>query len=65
LFSEADAMCAAQIRSVLKKEGRPIGPYDILLAGIAKNRNFTFVTDNISEFTRVEGLNIENWTKTH
>jgi tRNA(fMet)-specific endonuclease VapC len=64
-FSEADAICAAQIRSVLKKEGRPIGPYDILLAGIAKNRNLTFVTDNMSEFTRVGGLLLENWVKIH
>lgn len=65
LFSEADAVCAAQIRSVLKKAGRPIGPYDILLAGIAKNRNLIFVTDNMSEFARVEGLVIENWFKVH
>jgi tRNA(fMet)-specific endonuclease VapC len=65
LFSESDAVCAAQIRSLLKKEGKPIGPYDILLAGIAKNRNLVFVTDNMSEFTRVDGLAIENWAKTH
>ena len=60
-FSESDAVSAAQVRSVLKKEGKPIGPYDILLAGIAKNRNFIFVTNNISEFARVDELIVENW----
>jgi len=63
LFSEADAAHAAQIRSTLKKEGRPIGPYDILLAGTARNRNLIFVTGNVGEFTRVEGLVVQNWTK--
>lgn len=65
LFSESDAVCAAQIRSILKRTGKPIGPYDTLLAGIAKNRNLVFVTDNVSEFSRVEGLALENWVKPH
>ncbi|OJW54048.1 MAG: hypothetical protein BGO67_08265 [Alphaproteobacteria bacterium 41-28] len=64
-FSENDALDAAQIRSVLKKEGRPIGPYDILLAGMSRSRNLIFVSDNISEFKRVDGLVIENWVKNH
>lgn len=64
-FSENDVLCSAQIRSVLKKEGRPIGPYEILLAGIAQSRGFVFVTDNISEFTGVEGLVVENWLRNH
>lgn len=64
-FSENDAIHAAYVRSILKQEGRPIGPYDILLAGISKNHRLTFVTDNISEFKRVEGLLIENWLKNH
>lgn len=60
-FSENDANHAAQVRSVLKKEGRLIGPYDILLAGTSKNHGLIFVTDNTSEFSRVEGLVVENW----
>lgn len=60
-FSTDDAVIAAQVRSVLKKEGRLIGPYDILLAGMAKSRNLIFVTKNLSEFARVEGLHVENW----
>ena len=62
-FSETDAVCVAQIRSILKKEGRPTGPYDILLDGMSKNRSL--VTDNTFEFWRVEGILIENWLKKH
>ena len=62
-FSEMDAIDSAQVRSVLKKEGKPIGPYDTLLAGMSRNRGLVFVTSNISEFARVEGLLIENWLK--
>lgn len=64
-FSEGDAFHSAHIRSVLKKKGQPIGPYDILLAGMSRNRNQVFVTDNVSEFRRVEDLLIENWLNNH
>jgi tRNA(fMet)-specific endonuclease VapC len=60
-FSARDALHSAQIRGVLKKEGKPIGPYDILLAGLSRNRNLIFVTDKTSEFKRVPNLVIENW----
>lgn len=65
LFSENDALDSANIRSILKKEGRPIEPYDILFAGIAKSRGLVFITDNVSEFMRVEGLIVENWLRNH
>ncbi len=60
-FDEHDALCAAKVRSFLKKKGRPIGPYDILLAGMAQNRDLIFVTSNTSEFQRVPQLQIVDW----
>ena len=62
-FDKEDAHSAAQIRADLKKSGTPIGPYDILLAGSARNHKLIFVTANMDEFTRVKGLKIENWRK--
>jgi tRNA(fMet)-specific endonuclease VapC len=64
-FSQDDAIHAAHIRSVLKKEGRLIGPYDILLAGTSKNHKLIFVTDNVAEFKRIEDLRVENWIRNH
>jgi tRNA(fMet)-specific endonuclease VapC len=51
------------IRSRLDKMGKPIGSMDLLLASQARSRNLTVVTNNESEFKRVEGLEIENWVQ--
>lgn len=56
-----DARQAAEIRATLASEGRPIGPYDLLIAGQARAKELTVVTRNLGEFARVPGLRVENW----
>jgi tRNA(fMet)-specific endonuclease VapC len=56
-----DARCAAEIRAVLAVAGTPIGPYDILIAGQALARDLILITHNTREFSRVNGLRIEDW----
>ncbi|MBX2965046.1 MAG: type II toxin-antitoxin system VapC family toxin [Cyclobacteriaceae bacterium] len=51
------------IHSELEKKGTPIGPLDTLIAAHAKNLNLTLVTNNEREFSKVNGLQIENWIK--
>lgn len=41
--------------------GRPIGAYDVLIAGQALVRALTLVTHNTGEFQRVPGLRVEDW----
>jgi tRNA(fMet)-specific endonuclease VapC len=60
-FGEADAKAAGEIRVALKKAGTPIGPYDLLIAAQARARGLVMVTNNITEFSRVDGLVIEDW----
>lgn len=60
-LSVEDARASAAVRASLRRRGRPIGPYDILLAGTALARGLRFVTANGKEFSRVSGLTIENW----
>jgi tRNA(fMet)-specific endonuclease VapC len=60
-FGAAEARVSAAIRSSLEKKGKPIGPYDVLIAGTAKACNATLVTRNTREFKRVQGLVLENW----
>jgi tRNA(fMet)-specific endonuclease VapC len=36
---------------------------DTLIAAHAKSTNYTLVTNNEKEFSRVSGLKIENWTR--
>jgi tRNA(fMet)-specific endonuclease VapC len=60
-FDREDARQAAAIRAELAASGSPIGGYDVLIAGQAKSRDLTLITRNLSEFSRVAGLRVENW----
>ena len=55
------AIEAATIRAQLEDKGMPIGPYDLLIAGLAKSLDMTLVTNNTKEFERIDGLHVENW----
>lgn len=50
-----------QLRAELQKQGKPIGPYDQMIAGHARSLGLILVTNNEREFERVPGLRIENW----
>ena len=60
-FNSAAAGQAAEIRALLKSQGTPIGPYDVLIAATALQHNLIMVTANQREFERVPGLRLENW----
>jgi tRNA(fMet)-specific endonuclease VapC len=62
-FEAEDAAEAGEIRGYLKKAGTPIGPYDLLIAAQARRRGALLVTGNTREFSRVPGLQIEDWTR--
>ena len=55
------AIEAAAIRAQLERKGMLIGPYDLLIAGLARSQNMTLVTNNTKEFERIVGLHLENW----
>ena len=61
LFDENDARAAGTVRAELETVGRPVGAYDVLLAGQARRRGVTLVTSNTKEFARVQGLKWEDW----
>ena len=61
LFDEDDARAAGTVRAELETVGRPVGAYDVLLAGQARRRCATLVTSNTKEFARVQGLKWEDW----
>lgn len=60
-FDREDSRQAGAIRAMLTAAGTPIGPYDILIAGQARARDLILITRNTREFSRVEGLRIEDW----
>jgi tRNA(fMet)-specific endonuclease VapC len=60
-FDSSAATHTGQIRAELAKAGTPIGPYDQMIAGHARSLGLILVTNNVSEFSRVPGLRVENW----
>jgi tRNA(fMet)-specific endonuclease VapC len=56
----ADAVYGA-IRARPEQAGQPIGANDLLIAAHALAAGCALVTDNESEFRRIEGLPRENW----
>lgn len=49
------------IRAELEAQGKPIGPNDLLIAAHANSLGAVLVTANTGEFSRVRGLQVENW----
>ena len=60
-FDAKAAMHYGQIRADLERQGRVIGPYDLMIAGHARAEGLTLVSNNIREFARVDGLRVEDW----
>jgi tRNA(fMet)-specific endonuclease VapC len=56
-----DAQVAGRLRAALEKVGKPIGAYDVLIAGQALRHELTLITTNGREFGRVQGLQWEDW----
>lgn len=63
-FEQNDAEMAGSIRGLLETSGKPIGAYDVLIAGQALSHKLVLVTANVSEFSRVKGLEWQDWAKT-
>ena len=53
----------AEIRADLKKRGAQIGAADLMIAAHARAMGAVIVTNNVKDFGRVKGLQVENWTK--
>jgi tRNA(fMet)-specific endonuclease VapC len=60
-FNLPEAEQTAQVRAILKSQGQPIGPYDVLIAATALQHDLIMVTANQREFERVPGLQTEDW----
>jgi tRNA(fMet)-specific endonuclease VapC len=60
-FDDRAAEEYGRIRAHLAALGTPIGPNDLMIAAIARANQMTLVTHNMTEFSRVPGLTIEDW----
>jgi len=62
-FDMEAAFFYGNIRASLEKAGNAIGFNDTIIAATVLAHNGTLVTNNSGEFSRISGLNLENWTR--
>ena len=62
-FDDRAASIAAQVSDKLGRNGAQIGPMDAVVAATALSHNATLVTHYTAEFSRVPGLQLEDWYK--
>jgi tRNA(fMet)-specific endonuclease VapC len=62
-FEDADAELAGAIRAEPESVGKPIGAYDLLIAGQAMRNKLMLITANASEFARIKALAWADWGK--
>jgi tRNA(fMet)-specific endonuclease VapC len=53
----------AEVRIRLEQAGNIIGANDLFIAAHALALQYTLVTNNMREFSRIPGLKIENWLR--
>ncbi len=61
-FDYNSAEFYAELRAKLEREGRVIGPNDMIIAATVLANGGKMVTNNVKEFERVRGLIIEDWS---
>lgn len=61
-FSEAISLYAKE-RYRLKSMGMGIEDFDLLIGCTAVTKGLLMVTNNIKHYSRIEGIQIENWVK--
>jgi tRNA(fMet)-specific endonuclease VapC len=62
-FDAEDARFAGDLRAEMESIGRPIGEYNLLIAGQALRHKMTLITANTREFGRIKTLSWEDWSK--
>ena len=53
----------AREKSRLRRIGKPLEDFDLLIGATAINHDLTLVTNNTRHFNRLQGIKLEDWTK--
>ena len=62
-FEDSMLLTYAEMRAALELSGRKIGYNDSIIAATVLVKGGVLVTNNTKEFSRVEGLVLEDWTQ--
>jgi tRNA(fMet)-specific endonuclease VapC len=61
VFEAKAAAHYGQLRAELERAGTPCGPHDMQIGGHARSEGLIVVTNNLREFSRMQGIRAENW----
>lgn len=61
IFNSLDIYAREKAR--LKKIGNILDDFDLLIGATAISNDLTLITRNVSDFDRLEGIQIRDWTK--
>lgn len=59
IFTSLDIYAKEKAR--LRKKGLPLDDFDLLIGATAISNGLTLVTRNVTDFERLEGIEMENW----
>ena len=62
-FDNDSLMTYGKIRADLERKGQKIGANDTIIAATVLARNGVLITNNTNEFSRIDGLMLEDWTQ--
>ena len=60
-FDASAAWIYGELRSDLERRGTPIGSTNTMTAAHAISKQAVLITNNIREFSKVPGLQLDNW----
>lgn len=58
---QAVAQKFGEVRAKLLDQGQPVASVDLLIGATALVHGLTVVTHNVQHFTKIPGLNVEDW----
>ena len=53
----------AEVKAQLRRAGLQIEEFDMLIGSSAVHHGYVMVTENVSHFERIPGIEIENWVE--
>jgi tRNA(fMet)-specific endonuclease VapC len=63
-FDDQAAIRYGELRAALSRRGKPIGPLDTLIGSHAHALDVILVTHNTREFSQIDDLRLEDWSRT-
>ncbi len=62
-FDDLATWTYGRIWAELERKGQRIGSNDLIIAATVLSRNGTLITNNVKEFSRIDGLIYSDWTQ--